>query len=333
MGKWGFFLSQSPRASRTNFLACCPPSDEKRQAPSLSTRLGFPVKVSARSLVSCSMTTVVGEAVLRSVCSVVRVAYGFSSMRGAAAACVAAEAAAGVLMMVFFAQNARELAESLTPIGGVVLRVMVSSACVAYGGVTSSLECPAVCVPAETASLAEVLAFGDLFDDLGSDRSSRKLSSGRVCCPVGRVVRQVGGLRQSPRQSRGSCGTRTSGQAGDPMVPHHRFVDKYAKSLGLCAKQCGDVESTMPCFKVEFNYPNVSILRWEYELKTPYAREQCCVVKQEFGTSSAFWTTRRASSEHISQTESGRRVCFLALRRESFVRRAVLLSAALQTNP
>jgi hypothetical protein len=181
------------------------------------------VKVSARSLVSCSMTTVVGEAVLRSVCSVVRVAYGFSSMRGAAAACVAAEAAAGVLMMVFFAQNARELAESLTPIGGVVLRVMVSSACVAYGGVTSSLECPAVCVPAETASLAEVLAFGDLFDDLGSDRSSRKLSSGRVCCPVGRVVRQVGGLRQSPRQSRGSCGTRTSGQAGDPMVPHHRF--------------------------------------------------------------------------------------------------------------
>ena len=63
----------------------------------------------------------------------------------------------------------------------------------------------------------------------------------------------------------------------------HVEVDKYARSLGLCAKQCGAIESTMPGFKVEFNYPNVSILRWEYELKTPYAREECCVVKQEFG--------------------------------------------------
>jgi hypothetical protein len=33
----------------------------------------------------------------------------------------------------------------------------------------------------------------------------------------------------------------------------HVEVEKYAKSLGLCAKQCGDVHSTMPGFKVEFN--------------------------------------------------------------------------------
>jgi hypothetical protein len=37
---------------------------------------------------------------------------------------------------------------------------------------------------------------------------------------------------------------------------------------------------------------------------------------------------------HISQTrERAARYCFLALRRESFVRRAVLRSAALQTDP
>jgi hypothetical protein len=54
----------------------------------------------------------------------------------------------------------------------------------------------------------------------------------------------------------------------------HVEVDKYARSLGLCAKQCGDVQSTMPGFKVEFNYPFCSIMRWEYELKTPYAREE-----------------------------------------------------------
>ena len=63
----------------------------------------------------------------------------------------------------------------------------------------------------------------------------------------------------------------------------HVEVDKYAKSLRLRAKQCGDVQSTMPGFKIEFNYPYCSILRWEYELKTPYAREECCLVKKEFG--------------------------------------------------
>jgi hypothetical protein len=135
-----------------------------------------------------SWMTVIGEAVLRSVRSVVRVAYGFSSTCGAVAACVIAETAAGALATARLAQNARELAESLTPIGDVVLHVMVSFACDACGGVTSSLECPAVCVPAEAASSAEVLAFGGLFDDLGSDRSSWKLSSGRVCCPVLRVM-------------------------------------------------------------------------------------------------------------------------------------------------
>ena len=55
-------------------LACCPPSDEKRQAPSLSTRFGFPVKVSARGLMSWSMMTVVGEVVLRCLISIVRTA-------------------------------------------------------------------------------------------------------------------------------------------------------------------------------------------------------------------------------------------------------------------
>ena len=41
----------------------------------------------------------------------------------------------------------------------------------------------------------------------------------------------------------------------------HVEVEKYAKTLGLCAKQCGDVKSTMPGFKVEFNYPFCSLLR------------------------------------------------------------------------
>ena len=117
---------------------------------------------------------------------------GVTSSLECPAVCVPAETAANVLVSVRFAQNARARSESVASIGGVVLRVMVSSACDAYGGVTSSLEYPAVCGAAETASLAEVLAFGDLLDDLGSDRRFWKLSSGRVCCPVGSLVGWVG---------------------------------------------------------------------------------------------------------------------------------------------
>ena len=175
-------MSQSPRASRTNFLACCPPSDEKRQAPSLSTRLGFPVKVSARGLMSWSMMTVVGEVVLRWLISIVRTARDVE-VPGGSAACSAAVAAAGVLAIVFFAQNALERVESVMMVGEVVLLVVLSSVCVACIVVTS-FGCSAVCeAAAETAAFVDVFAFDEFFDDFGADETVRKLSFVRFCCP------------------------------------------------------------------------------------------------------------------------------------------------------
>ena len=93
------------------------------------------------------------------------------------------------------------------------------------GGVTSSLEYPAVCVPAGTASLAEVLAFGDLLDDLGSDRSFWKLSSGRVCCSVGSLVGWVGacGLVRGVKLQESAGFWASSGTMSSPIDPCPRL--------------------------------------------------------------------------------------------------------------
>ena len=50
----------------------------------------------------------------------------------------------------------------------------------------------------------------------------------------------------------------------------HLEVKRYARKLGLVSKQCGNDDESMPGFRVEFNYPFLTILRWEYELKTPF---------------------------------------------------------------
>ena len=107
-------LSQAAILSRTCFLSLFTSAaiDVKKQSPSLLTRLGFPVKVSTRGVMSLLMT-VAGEEVLRLIFSVVRTVRGDVMVLGGSADCGAAVVAASVLTTVFFAQNAREFAESL----------------------------------------------------------------------------------------------------------------------------------------------------------------------------------------------------------------------------
>jgi hypothetical protein len=170
-------------------------------------------------------------------------------MLGGSAACGPAATAVGALAAARFAQNKRARSESVASIGGVVLRVMVSSACDAYGGVTSSLEYPAVCVPAETTSLAEVLAFGDLLDDLGSDKSSWKLSSGRVCCSVGRPV--------SVAISVGcpvACGAAGSAALADLVV-----LDEFFDSLGA-RRLILQLSSVRVCCFVDAHVASVGVM-------------------------------------------------------------------------
>ena len=79
---------------------------------------------------------------LRSIVSVVRAARGDVTVRGGvavlggSAACDAAVAAASVLTMIFFAQNARELSESLMLVEVLELRSIVSVVRAARGDVT-----------------------------------------------------------------------------------------------------------------------------------------------------------------------------------------------------
>ena len=94
-----------------------------------------PSKRLARDLVSSSMM-VIGEVVLCLIFSVVRTARGDVAVLGGSAACDAAVAAAGALTTVFFAQNARELAESLILVEMLELRSIVSVVRVARGDVT-----------------------------------------------------------------------------------------------------------------------------------------------------------------------------------------------------
>ena len=108
-------LSQAAILSRTCFLSLFTSAaiDVKKQSPSLLTRLGFPVKVSTRGVMSLLMTVAGKEEVLRLIFSVVRTARGDVMVLGGSADCGAAVVAASVLTTVFFAQNAREFAESL----------------------------------------------------------------------------------------------------------------------------------------------------------------------------------------------------------------------------
>jgi hypothetical protein len=156
-------LSQAVILLRTCFLSLLTSaaSDVKKQSPSLSTRLGFPVKVSVACDAAVAATSVLttvffarnarelAESLIlvemlepRSIVSVVRAARGDMTVRGGvavlggSAACDAAVAAASVLTMVFFAQNARELAESLILVEMLELRPIVSVVRAARGDVT-----------------------------------------------------------------------------------------------------------------------------------------------------------------------------------------------------
>jgi hypothetical protein len=102
------------------------------------------------------MMTVVGEVVLRWPISIVRTARDVA-VPGGSAACGAAVAAACVLAIVFFAQNALERAESVMMVGGAVLRLMLSSVRVACSDV-ASFGCPAICeAAAVTAAFVNVV--------------------------------------------------------------------------------------------------------------------------------------------------------------------------------
>ena len=112
--------------------------------------------------------------VLRLTVSIVRAACGVVVL-GGSAACGAAAAAASVLPIVFFAQGARERAESLMSIGLMVLRLMVSVVRAVSGDVAISVGCPAVCGAAGTAVLADLFAFVEFFDNSSAERLIWKL--------------------------------------------------------------------------------------------------------------------------------------------------------------
>jgi hypothetical protein len=59
---------------------------------------------------------------------------------------------------------------------------------------------------------------------------------------------------------------------------------------GLVAKHCAghDLNSSVPGLKSNFMIPQVLILLWQYELKTPFTTDDCCIVKELFGTGQRF---------------------------------------------
>jgi hypothetical protein len=61
-------------------------------------------------------------------------------------------------------------------------------------------------------------------------------------------------------------------------------------AAGLVAKHCAghDLNSSVPGLKSNFNIPQVLILLWEYELKTPFTSDDCCIVKELFGSGQRF---------------------------------------------
>eukprot|EP00966_Prymnesium_polylepis_P261753 6046464-Prymnesium_polylepis.1 len=61
-------------------------------------------------------------------------------------------------------------------------------------------------------------------------------------------------------------------------------------AAGLLAKHCAghDLSSSVPGLKSNFNIPQVLILPWEYELKTTFTADECCIVKELFGSGQRF---------------------------------------------
>ena len=140
--------------------------DVKKQSPSLSTRLGFPVKVSVHGLMSLLMT-VVGEEVLRLIFSVVRAACGDVTMCGDFAACGAC-ITAGFLAVVACVRRDAKLPgpsalrpphspDESTLNGGRMGMVLISKVVVCFA-----------CWATEVAAIIlKVVAFGESFDDSG----------------------------------------------------------------------------------------------------------------------------------------------------------------------
>jgi hypothetical protein len=123
--------------------------------------------------------TVVGEVVLRWLISIVRTARDVAVL-GNSASCGAAEIAAGVIR---FAQNTRARSESVVMVGWVVLLGLVSSTCVTCSDVTC-FGCSAESESAaETAAFVDVVASDEFLDDFGAEKTVRKLSFVRFCCP------------------------------------------------------------------------------------------------------------------------------------------------------
>ena len=62
-----------------------------------------------------------------------------------------------------------------------------------------------------------------------------------------------------------------------------QMLQKHFAAYGLVPKQCADSSSSMPGLKSNLNIPEVLLLLWEYELKTPFTEELCCIIKELFG--------------------------------------------------
>ena len=71
-----------------------------------------------------------------------------------------------------------------------------------------------------------------------------------------------------------------SGIDHDPL---YISLTAFCAKLGLVPKQCGSEATSLPGLKINLNYPLVTVLLWQYELKTPFGRETCCIVKELFG--------------------------------------------------
>jgi hypothetical protein len=131
--------------------------------------------------------TVIGEVVQRWLVSIVRTARDLV-MLGGSAACGPAEAAAGVLALVRFAQNARARSESVAVVGRMTLIAVGLSAHVASAGAMSSVDCRVVCGDAGSAAFVIILAFDEFFDDSSAWRLIWMLLSVGFCCPFGGVI-------------------------------------------------------------------------------------------------------------------------------------------------
>ena len=106
--------------------------------------------------------------VLRTGMLVARVSSrGCSTMRCAPAACGAAEAAAGVLAAVPFAQGVRGSAALVAVVGGTVLRAVVVFARASCGFATMPVGFAACGVAVPATCVLGIIALDEFFDDFG----------------------------------------------------------------------------------------------------------------------------------------------------------------------